>query len=180
METKAIVKRIIVIAILIIACFTLQTAVFSRLELAGVTPNLMLILTASFGFMRGRKEGMLVGLFCGLLMDISIGNYIGLFALLYLYLGYFNGFFRKIFYGDDLKLPMILIGATDLIHGLIMYLCLFLMYQKQDFGFYFFQLILPEMVYTIVVSIFLYYLILKVNQWLEKSSSKRSADKFVR
>ena len=44
--------------------------------------------------------------------------------------------------------------------------------------FYVFNVILPEMVYTILVSIFLYYLILKVNQWLEKEN-RRSADRFV-
>lgn len=178
METKNIIKRIITIAILIIFCFLLQTSVFSRLELAGVTPNLLLILTASFGFMRGKKEGMAVGFFCGLLMDIFIGNYIGLCTLLYVYLGFFNGMFRKIIYGDDLKLPLLLIGGTDLLYGLIVYLYLFVMYQKGDIGFYFLNVMLPETIYTVLVAIFLYYLILKVNQWLEKSK-KRSADKFV-
>ena len=179
METKTIIRRIVTIAILIVFCFILQTSVFSSLELAGVTPNLLLILTASFGFMRGKKEGMAVGFFCGLLIDVFVGNYIGLCTLLYLYLGYFNGMFRKIFYGDDLKLPLLLIGATDLLHGLITYLYLFVMHQKGDLGFYFFNVMLPETIYTVLVAIFLYYLILKVNQWLEKSN-KRSADKFVR
>lgn len=178
METKTLIKRIVTIAILIVLCFVLQTSVFSRLELAGVTPNLLLILTASFGFMRGKKEGMAVGFFCGLLMDVFTGNYIGLYTLLYVYLGFFNGMFRKIFYGDDLKLPLFLIGATDLIYGFIVYLFLFVMYQKKNISFYFFNLMLPEMIYTVLVAIFLYYLILKVNQWLEKSK-KRSADKFV-
>lgn len=178
METKSVAKRIIVIAILIVFCFILQVSVFSRLELAGVTPNLLLILTASFGFMRGKKEGMAVGFFCGLFVDIFTGHYIGLFTLLYVYLGFFNGMFRKIFYGDDLKMPLLLIGGTDLLYGLIAYLFLFIMYQKQDIGFYFFNVMLPEMIYTVLVAIFLYYLILKVNQWLEKSK-KRSADRFV-
>ena len=52
MEIKTVIKRIGTIALLMVLCFILQTGVFSRLQLAGVTPNLMLILTASFGFMR--------------------------------------------------------------------------------------------------------------------------------
>ena len=74
MEIKTVIKRIGTIALLMVLCFILQTGVFSRLQLAGVTPNLMLILTASFGFMRGRKEGMAVGFFCGLLVDMATGN----------------------------------------------------------------------------------------------------------
>lgn len=178
MEIKTVIKRIGTIALLMVLCFILQTGVFSRLQLAGVTPNLMLILTASFGFMRGRKEGMAVGFFCGLLVDMATGNYVGLYTLLYMYLGFFNGLFKKIFYGDDLKLPMFLIAVTDLMYGLAIYLFMFIMYQNREFGFYVFNVILPEMVYTILVSIFLYYLILKVNQWLEKEN-RRSADRFV-
>ena len=178
MEIKTVIKRIGTIALLMVLCFILQTGDFSRLQLAGVTPNLMLILTASFGFMRGRKEGMAVGFFCGLLVDMATGNYLGLYTLLYMYLGFFNGLFKKIFYGDDLKLPMFLIAVTDLMYGLAIYLFMFIMYQNREFVFYVFNVILPEMVYTILVSIFLYYLILKVNQWLEKEN-RRSADRFV-
>jgi|GEM_PF-4340139 len=37
---------------------------------------------------------------------------------------------------------------------------------------------IPELVYTLLVTILLYWLILKINQWLEKSE-KRSEAKFV-
>ncbi len=179
MEMKTISRRILTIFLLICLCFVLQTALFSRFELAGVTPNLLLILVASFGFMRGRREGMIVGLFCGLVVDMYMGTYVGLYALFYLYLGFFNGLFRKIFYGDDFKLPLILIGVSDLIYGLMQFCYLFLMNQEADFGFYFWNVMIPEAVYTVLIAIFLYYLILKVNQWLEKTE-KRSSGRFVR
>jgi len=50
----------------------LQSALFPYISVAGATPNLMLILTVSFGLMRGRKEGMLVGFFCGFLYDLYL------------------------------------------------------------------------------------------------------------
>lgn len=63
-------RRKAVIAVLIILCFILQCTVFQALALAGISPNLLLIVTTSLGFMRGEKEGMAVGFFCGLLTDI--------------------------------------------------------------------------------------------------------------
>ena len=60
-------KRKIVIALMILLCFLLQSTVFQALAIGSISPNLMIILTASFGFMGGRKEGMIVGFFCGLL-----------------------------------------------------------------------------------------------------------------
>ena len=54
-------KRIIVLGILIIICFVLQTSLLPLIEIANINPNLLLILTVSFGLMRGRMEGMFVG-----------------------------------------------------------------------------------------------------------------------
>ena len=66
-------KRCITIGIIIVICFLLQCTVFHYIELAGVVPNLLLIVTMSFGLMRGRREGLLVGFFSGLLIDIFFG-----------------------------------------------------------------------------------------------------------
>ena len=63
---------ILISAIFIILCFLLQSTVFHSLSLGGIIPNLMIILTASYGFMRGRKSGTFIGFFSGLLMDVSI------------------------------------------------------------------------------------------------------------
>lgn len=57
--------RKIIVTIFIIVCFVLQSSVFSALSFAGIIPNLMIILTSSFGFMRGEKEGLLIGFSAG-------------------------------------------------------------------------------------------------------------------
>lgn len=51
------IKRFLITAVIIIAAYLLQCTVFSSLELAGIKPNLLIIVTASFGFMRGSREG---------------------------------------------------------------------------------------------------------------------------
>lgn len=54
-------------------------------------------LTVSFGFMRGKKEGMFVGFFCGLLIDIFYGSMIGFYALIYMYMDFAMAFCIKPF-----------------------------------------------------------------------------------
>ena len=98
--------RKFLMALLILGCFILQCSVFNSISFAGIIPNLMIILTSSFGFMRGEKEGLWIGFFCGLLCDIFFGSFLGFYALILMYIGYLNGKFCRIFYPEDIKLPL--------------------------------------------------------------------------
>ncbi len=155
-------RRGLITAFLIFICFLLQCTVFRALAFGGIVPNLLIVLAASFGFM----------------VDIFFGNTIGFYALLYMYIGYMNGKFCIIFYPQDIKLPIALILGSDLFYGFICYVILFLLRSRFDFGYYFVNIILPEIVYTIVVTIFLYPLILWINTSLERIEL-RSGKKFV-
>ena len=156
--------RKVIVTVFIFVCFVLQCSVFSNLAFAGIIPNLMIVLTSAFGFMRGKKEGIWVGFFCGLCMDIFYGSTIGFYALIYTYIGYFNGMFRKLFYPEDIKLPMLLIMGSDLIYSFAVYFFLFFFRGKFQLTYYIQHIILPELVYTMLVTIVLYMIILKVNQ----------------
>ena len=169
--------RKIVLFIIISICFVLQTTTFQTLSFANIAPNLLIIVVASFGLMRGKTEGMYIGFFSGLLIDIFFGFYLGVYALLYMYVGFVTGLFQKHYYPEDIKLPLLIISASDLISNLIIYLVLFLTRKRYDFGYYFGNVIVPELVYTTIITIFLYLLLLKINQKLE-AYEKRRAIKF--
>lgn len=172
------VRRTLITILLIIISFVLQTTLFKGISFGGIVPNLMMVLTASFGFMRGEKTGLWIGFFCGLLSDIFFGSIIGLNALLFMYIGYVNGKFHKIFYPDDIKLPLALILGSDFLYGIMYYLTLFLLRGRFQFTYYLLHIILPETVYTIVVTLLFYPLILWINNRLEEHE-KRSNRKFV-
>ncbi len=173
-DFKKYLRRVLLIALIIYVCFLLQTAIFSRYPLAGVTPNVLICVIATYGFMKGRRYGIVIGFFAGLLLDIYSGVIFGLYALLYMYIGFLNGMFKKQFFGDDLRLPMILIGTSDFVYGCASYLFLFALRSQYNFSFYLMNIILPEVVYTLVVSIFVYYAILHLNNWIEKFEKKGS------
>ncbi len=172
-------KRKITVILIVIICFLLQTTMFQTLSIASISPNLLIIVTASFGFMRGKKEGLLTGFLGGLFIDVFYGGTLGFYAMIYMYMGYINGFFRKIFFPEDIKLPIILITASDFICNLFVYFFQFLFRGRFSFGYYMIHIIIPELVYTILATVFLYFILLKINQKLELSERKRSARKFV-
>lgn len=161
-------RRFIIQLIIILICFLFQTSVFRFLDLAGIVPNLLLIPTVSFGMMRGRKEGMLVGFCSGLLMDIFYGSIIGPYALLYMYLGYINGFFHRVCYMEDILLPMLMVGANDLVFNLLVYVFAYLLRNRLEFGFYFIHVILPELIYTMVITLIIYKPLVRINRWLKR------------
>lgn len=171
-------RRKLAVFFIIAICFLLQSTLFQALAFASISPNLLIVVTSSFGFMRGRKEGMWIGFFCGLLLDIFFGSVIGFYALIYAYIGYVNGFFRKMFFPDDIKLPLILIALSDFCCNAMVYLFLFFLRGKFRVDYYLLHIVLPELVYTILITIVLYFIILKVNQKLEMIE-RRSASKFV-
>lgn len=166
-------RKYIVAALMILICFILQTAVFPAAALNGIAPNLLILLVASYGFMNGEKSGMVIGFLCGLLTDIFSGDVIGFYALLYMFTGYINGMFQRLFYPEDVKLPLCLITASDLGYGFVCYFLLFMLRNRLDFGFYFMNVILPEAVYTLVIAFAVYPLLLFLHNRLE-AAEKRS------
>lgn len=166
-------KRNIIMVLTILISFVLQTTLFQFFSFGGISPNLLIIVTASYGFMFGRRYGMVVGFFSGLLMDIFYGSVLGFYALIFLYIGAANGIFHRVFYQNDIKLPLALITVSDLVYSFICYVLLFLLRGRFQIGFYFKNVIIPEIVYTIFVTVFLYPVILLINRTPE-NTEKRS------
>lgn len=162
-------RRKLILAVLILLAFILQGTLFQALSIASIVPNLLLILTVSFGFMRGKKEGLFVGFFCGILIDIFYGNVIGFYALLYMYIGFLNGFLYKIFFDEDVKVPMVLVSVSDIFYGIVVYGLRFLLRGRLDFFSYLRHIIIPEMVYTVLITAIVYRFLYRLNRWLTEN-----------
>ena len=65
-------QRKFVLLLLILSCFILQGTVLKTLAIGSISPNLILILVISFGFMCGKNTGLWMGFWCGLILDLSL------------------------------------------------------------------------------------------------------------
>ena len=171
-------KRGIVTAVLVFICFILQTSVFELIKLAGITPNILLILISSVAVMRGQKPGMIVGFFSGLLADLFFGTSIGFYALIYMLIGYGNGLLGQVFYTEFINMPVILCTLSEILFSLYVYVFSFLLKGQTNILFYIWKVMLPELVYTVLMTLVIYKFLLWLNARFAKMT-KRSAKKFV-
>ena len=157
-------KRYISMFLLIIACFLLQTSVFPHLKLTNVMPNLLVVITSAGGFMYGRKFGLFTGFLCGALIDLLYSSVLGVSVFIYVLIGYGNGMTNKLYFKDDFTIPLFALAVSDLAYGFLYYICYFLMRGRLEILSYLIQIMIPEMIYTIVLGILIY----KFMHWLEE------------
>ena len=116
----------------------------------------------------GSKMGIIAGFAGGLLVDLMAGSIVGFTPLVYMYIGNVNGFFFKDYVKEELFLPIGLVVAGTFAYEILYYVFYFLLQNKLNFSFYFTRIIIPEVVYTMAVTlimyIFIYYIIRKVEQ----------------
>ena len=154
--------RCLVILFEIIVLFLLQSSVFPAFALAGVVPDLLLVLIVISGYMYGKNTGLLTGFVSGLLVDFSFGSVIGLNAILYMVIGYLAGYSCKVFDEEDYTLPLVLVGVGEFIYNLMYYFFYFLLSGKLNIGYYVFRFMIPKMIYTVFVTVILYKLFCSV------------------
>ena len=142
------IKQILLNILLILLAFTVQNCVFPLLPFLAATPNLLLILTFSFGFIHGRNAGMFYGFLSGLLLDLFYSGPFGFYTLIYVYIGYFNGIFTKYYYEDYITLPL-------------------------NLPYYFIKIMLPEIIFTAVTTLLVYRLFLSASRRLEDIGKRR-------
>lgn len=158
------IKKWLSTVLLILLCYLLQTTLFFHIKLAGVIPNLLIIVTVSNGYICGQKDGIFTGLLCGLLSDMIFGSVIGLHALIYMLVGYVFGYANALYWNNDFSVPLILTGIADIVYNFIFYVFEFLLRGKMNLLIYLKTIIIPEAVYTVLVAVLLYKVIWYLNK----------------
>lgn len=169
-------KRALINLALMISAFTIQNCIFPLLPFLSAAPNLLLILTFSFGFMEGKRAGMAYGLVAGLLLDLFYSGPFGFYTLFYLYVGYINGICTKYYYEDYITLPLILCVINELAYNLYVYIFRFLIRGRLNFLYYFRELMIPEIIFTVVTTLFVYRLLLRISRWLNEMEKRRDTN----
>ncbi len=171
-------KKRLAMAVLIFITAFIQACLFQFFQIASIRPNVLLILTVAFGLMRGRRDGIWIGLFCGLVMDVCFAGQLGLQGFIYMWIGYGAGCCYRIFYDDDIKTALLLVALGDLVYGCYIYAATYLMRGRIHFFFYLRRIIVPEILYTLILTIFTYHILYRLNKRISRLD-KRSIDSLV-
>ena len=103
--------------------------------------------------MRGEHDGILTGFFCGLLFDVFFMDILGFYALLYAYIGFFNGLANNLYRKDDYKASAVSAHSFgSYVSACANFSFLNVLLGDFNFRFYLKGILLPELVFTMLVS----------------------------
>lgn len=136
-------KRFLLNVVLMILAFTVQNCVFPLIPFLTATPNLLLILTFSFGFIYGKEAGLLYRSVCRNFTGSVLQR-----PLRFLYTAVhqhrlFQRHLHQYYYEDYINLPLVMSLVNELIYNLYIYVFRFLIRNRLDFLYYAKEIIIP-------------------------------------
>ena len=100
----------------------------------------------------------------------------GFYALIYMYIGFLSGYAHRICYDDDIKVPVMLAGVGDLLYGLSVYALQFLLRGRLGLGTYLYRIILPEIFYTVILTLVVYRVFHYINYHFMNNPSMKESE----
>ena len=162
---RTIINVMLVITAIII--YFLQINFFNWFTIAGVMPNLFIILALFIGLFTNKNLGAIYGISIGLIVDLLTNQIIGINAVVYGIVGFLAGIFDKNFSKDNrITIIFIVISAT-IISETIVYFLNYLIINTNLNILAFIKILSIETVYNVLISIILYPLIQKAGYYIE-------------
>ncbi|HHZ20831.1 MAG TPA: rod shape-determining protein MreD [Firmicutes bacterium] len=156
-----------ILAIIITVALVLQTTVIPFLSPLGLIPDFILLLTLSYGLLKGPFFGVSVGFTSGFIMDFASGDgVLGVNALAKMVAGLLCGLMEKNVFKDNLLVPAIAAFVLTLIHDLILFLVLFALGWQLRFLYHFLRYTLPLSLYHALLAPLVYYCVYRLERYL--------------
>jgi rod shape-determining protein MreD len=136
------------ICLLLVGTYIIQGAVVPHMSIAGVKPDVILIVAALFGFAYGPQIGGLAGFFGGLAGDLLSGSAVGIGILSKSVVGFFAGMVQRTIFVQSIFLPMLAIFIATWIHEFIYVGFLFLFGKTISIKILVLDIVLPSALYN--------------------------------
>ena len=147
--------------------YFLQLNFFSWFKIAGVMPNLFIILVFYIGLFIGRSMGLTYGIIFGLLLDLLVGEKIGMTAIMLGTIGIIGGVFDKNFSKDSRITIMIMVIGTTIIFETGMYILRYAILGSSIEILSFIKILVAETFFNVIITIIFYPLIQKTGHSVE-------------
>lgn len=151
-------KVIINIAIIIsfIFIYLLQANFFTWFKIAGVMPNLLVILMLYIGLFMGRNSAVTYGVIFGILIDIFISRRIGITSIMLATIGVLAHIFDKNFSKDNRITVMAMVSIATIIYEIGTYILSYAILNINVEILAFIQILFVETIYNVILTIIIY------------------------
>ena len=136
-------------------------------NIAGVKPNLFVVLALFIGLFANRTMGIAYGVGIGALIDILIGKTIGIYSISLGIVGFLAAVFDKNFSKDSRMTIIFMVAGSTIIFEIINYLLNYMILGINAEILNFIIILAIEVIYNIILTIILYSLIQKFGYYIE-------------
>ena len=164
---KFVIILSLILSFLII--YLLQVNFFSWFNLAGVKPNLFVILVLTIGLFSGRSIGTTFGILFGLALDFFIGKSIGISALMLGLVGFVGGYLDKSFSKDSRVTMITMVVIATIIYELGINIFNYFINNASISIWYLIKVLIIELIFNAIITIIVYPLILKFGYRIEEN-----------
>ena len=151
---KIIIHIVLIISFIII--YLLQAMFFTNFRIAGIMPNIFIILMLYIGLYMGRSYGIIYGIIYGIFIDIWIGKNLGITSIALAIIGLLGGIFDKNF-SKDSRITVMFMGAIcTIIYEVIVYIMQYFIVGINIEIIEFIKILLIEILYNLLLIVILY------------------------
>lgn len=143
-------------ALILVAAVVAQVAIAPHLAIAGVVPNILLLVVLTLALVGGRTQGVVVGFVAGLLADLLGTGVIGVAALVFTVIGYMAGSLQENMFAEGWLLPVSVVLIASLLAEFSYALVLALLGEGAGFGMTLTRIVIPTALYTAALALVLY------------------------
>lgn len=162
------VTAVICLILSFMIIYLLQVNFFSWFNLAGVKPNLFVILVLTIGLFSGRSIGTAFGILFGITLDFLIGKSIGISAVMLGFVGFIGGYLDKNFSKDSRVTMMTMIVISTFFYEIGTYLLNYFIHSAQIGMLNFITILIIELIYNTIITIIIYPMIMNLGYKMEE------------
>ena len=162
----------VVLVILIFISYFLQSNFFNWFTIAGISPNLFVILIVFIGLFGNKFMGISYGILLGFFLDYLFRSKIGISAIALGLVGVFAKIFDKNFSKDSRITIMFMVFGTSIIFEIVVYFINYVLYSTNVEVMNFIKILVVEVLYNMIITIILYspiqwfgYYIREIKYW---------------
>lgn len=154
---KLIINIILIITFIII--YLLQANLFTWFKIAGVMPNLFVILILFIGLYANKFMGITYGIIFGILIDLFISKKVGITAIMLGIIGIIGMIFDRNFSKENRITIIVMVAISTIIFEVGSYILGYFVYDTYIQIVPFIQILLIECLYNVLLTIVIYPLI---------------------
>ena len=163
------VISIIALSIIFFLIYFLQANFFSLFNIAGVKPNLFILLMLIVGLFVGKKVGIPLGIILGIILDLLGGKIIGISSIMFVIIVILADIYDKNFSKDNRMTIMIMVASTTIVFEFGIYILNVLKLSSTFELVSFIKILIIEVIYNTILTIIIYPIIQTLGTLLEEN-----------